>query len=183
MVKIIVFVLASVLIVIVSFRSLRNPRSHGFYRFFAWEFLAALFAINVEMWFLNPFAWYQLISWLLLFLSIIPLVLGVRALIKNGKPVKPRAQEPQLLGFEKTSTLVTTGIYRFIRHPLYSSLLFLTWGIFFKDPGWIRGLLAVAATLFLVATAKADESECVQFFGDPYRDYMKRTKRFIPFIF
>ena len=90
---------------------------------------------------------------------------GIRSLRDQGKPVTQRDAEPQLLAFEKTSTLVTTGIYHYIRHPLYSSLLLLTWGIFFKDPTGPGVLLALAATLFLVATAKADEAECIRFFG------------------
>ena len=52
---------------------------------------------------------------------------------------------------------MTSGIYRYIRHPLYSSLFLLTWGIFFKAPGWLGLVLALAASAFLVATARADE--------------------------
>jgi protein-S-isoprenylcysteine O-methyltransferase Ste14 len=126
---------------------------------------------------------HQLISWFLLIASLLPLVFGVRLLAAQGKPSKHREGEPQLLGFEKTTTLVTTGIYQYIRHPLYSSLLFLAWGIFFKIPGWIGLLLVFIASLFLVATAKADEAECLHFFGASYQEYMKRTKRFIPFLF
>jgi protein-S-isoprenylcysteine O-methyltransferase Ste14 len=66
---------------------------------------------------------------------------------------------------------------------MYSSLLFLAWGIFFKAPHWPGGLLALAATLFLVFTARADEAEDIRFFGQAYLDYMKRTKRFVPFLF
>jgi protein-S-isoprenylcysteine O-methyltransferase Ste14 len=97
--------------------------------------------------------------------------------------VKHRQTEPQLLAFEKTTTLVNTGIYHYIRHPLYSSLLFLAWGIFFKVPTWLGALLGLAATLFLIATAKADEAECIRFFGPAYETYMKQTKRFVPFLF
>lgn len=129
-----------------------------------------------------PFAWYQLISWGLLIVSIVPLVLGVRNLKKLGQPAEKRAGEPQLLEFEATTTLVTTGIYRYIRHPLYSSLLFLAWGIFFKAPGWLRLLLVMVVTALLFATAKADEAECLRFFGPAYRDYIQRTKRFVPFV-
>ena len=96
--------------------------------------------------------------------------------------MKQRQAEPQLLAFEKTTTLVNTGIYHYIRHPLYSSLLFLAWGIFFKVPTWLGALLALAATLFLFATAKADEAECIRFFGPAYETYMKQTKRFVPFL-
>ena len=47
----------------------RQPRSHGFYRFFAWEAILGLFLLNVDFWFRDPFAWYQIIAWTLLFAS------------------------------------------------------------------------------------------------------------------
>jgi len=78
---------------------------------------------------------------------------------------------------------VTTGIYRYIRHPLYSSLLLLAWGIFFKLPSLVGGILVITATIFLVLTAKADEAECTKFFGPAYQEYMKRTRRFVPHLF
>jgi protein-S-isoprenylcysteine O-methyltransferase Ste14 len=183
MVKLIAFAVVSIGLIYISRASLREPRSHGFYRFFVWEFIVALFLLNMNAWFHNPLSWHQLVSWFLLIVCIVPLVFGIRSLITQGKPVQQRGGEPQLLAFEKTSTLVTTGIYRYIRHPLYSSLLFLTWGIFFKSPSWPGGLLAIAATLFLIATAKADEGECIRFFDATYPVYMKRTKMFVPFIF
>jgi protein-S-isoprenylcysteine O-methyltransferase Ste14 len=145
--------------------------------------MLALFLLNVEAWFLDPFSPHQLIAWFLLCVSLIPLYFGVRSLTSQGKPGPSRGAEPQLLAFEKTSALVTTGIYRYIRHPLYSSLIFLNWGIFFKSITGLGALLALAATLLLTATALTDESECVQYFGEPYRKYMGRTKRFVPFLF
>jgi protein-S-isoprenylcysteine O-methyltransferase Ste14 len=183
MFEFIFFLIASIGIVYVSRASLRAPRSHGFYRFFAWETILALFLFNIRSWFVAPLSWYQLVSWFLLIVSIITLVLGVQALTSRGKPAAHRDAEPQLLSFEKTTSLVTSGIYRYIRHPLYSSLFFLTWGICFKAIIWLNLGMAVVATLFLIATARADEAECIHFFGTPYQDYMKRSKRFVPFIF
>jgi len=183
MFKLIAFAVISAGLVYVSRASLRAPRSHGFYRFFAWEFIAALFILNIDVWFLDPFSWHQLVSWFLLIVCLVPLVLGIRSLRAQGKPAVNRDAEPQLLAFEKTSALVTTGIYRHIRHPLYSSLLLLTWGIFFKAPSWPGALLAFMATLFLVATARADEAECIRFFGPSYQAYMERTRMFVPFVF
>jgi len=182
-VKLLIFLLASAGNVWISRASLRTPRSHGFYRFFAWEFMLILFLLNVDRWFTAPLAWNQWISWLLLFASLVPLAFGVRSLVKKGKPVDRRDGEPQLLAFEKTSALVTSGVYRYIRHPLYSSLLFLAWGIFFKSLTWPGAALTLAATVCLFATALADEAECVRFFGEAYREYMKRSKRFVPFLF
>jgi protein-S-isoprenylcysteine O-methyltransferase Ste14 len=177
------FLILSSGLIYISYASFRAPSSHGFYRFLAWEFILALFFLNIDVWFQSPLAWYQLTSWFLLLVCIAPLALGIRSLISYGKQVAQREAEPQLFAFEKTSVLVTSGIYHYIRHPLYSSLLFLTWGIFFKAIAWPGLGLALSATLFLVATARADEAECIRFFGQPYQDYMKQSKRFVPFLF
>jgi len=177
------FILFSIPIIHVSRASLRAPGSHGFYRFFAWELILALVLLNSAVWFQDPISWHQVISWVLLVVCCVPLALGVRSLITRGRPVERREGEASLLAFEKTSALVTTGIYHYIRHPLYSSLLILAWGVFFKDPSLLGGLLALAATLALIATAKADEAECTRFFGPAYRDYMKQTRMFVPFLF
>jgi protein-S-isoprenylcysteine O-methyltransferase Ste14 len=181
--KLLLFSLGTLILTYISRASLRVPRSHGFYRFFAWEAILALFLLNVDAWFRDPFAWYQIISWILLFASIIPLVFGVQALQARGKPTEKRESDPSLLAFEKTTALVTTGIYHYIRHPLYSSLFLLAWGIFFKFPSLLGGILIIITTIFLVLTAKADEAECIKFFGSQYQDYMKKTRMFIPFLF
>lgn len=183
MIRWIVFAVVSLLLVAISWKSLHDPRSHGFYRFFAWEAILGLFLINISFWFYQPFAWNQLIAWSLSLLSLVPLGFGVHSLRTRGKPAKQREDDPTLLSFEKTTTLVTSGIYHYIRHPLYSSLFLLTWGICFKSLSLPGALLAILATFFLLATAKADETECTRFFGVPYQDYMKQTKMFVPYIF
>jgi len=181
--KLTIFIISTGLLIYISRASLRQPGSHGFYRFFAWECILLLFLLNVDFWFVNPFTWHQLIAWTLLFSCLVPLIFGVRSLRGHGKPTDKRTGDTSLLAFEKTTALVTTGIYAYIRHPLYSSLLLLTWGIFFKAPNLPGGAIALVAATFLFATAIADERECIQFFGSDYQDYMRKTKRFIPFLF
>jgi len=176
------FLLATAGLAYVSRASLRQPWSHGFYRFFAWEAILALALLNIEVWFHAPLSWHQIISWLLLIVSGFLVIRGVQLLRKTGKQDSQRDDSP-MLQFEKTTALVTTGAYRYIRHPLYSSLLFLAWGIFFKSPSWIGGGLALSATLFLVATARAEEAEDVRFFGPAYEEYIKQTRMFIPYLF
>lgn len=183
MIKIISFIIGSVFLVTVSRKSLPHPRSHGFYRFFAWECMLALFLLNVDFWFRDPFAWNQILAWTLLIACIVPLVFGVQALRSRGKPVVSRTGDESLLAFEKTTQLVTSGIYKYIRHPLYSSLFLLMWGISFKSLSLASISFALLATLFLLLTAKADEAECVKFFGSAYSDYMKTTRMFIPYVF
>lgn len=181
--KILVLSFFTLFNIYLSRRSILRPRSHGFPRFFVFEVTATLLLFNINFWFKEPFSWNQLISWSLLILSTLPLLLGVSSLLRHGKPAKQRYGEPQLLSFEKTTTLVTTGIFRYIRHPMYSSLLFFVYGVLFKHPAVVQIALAVVVTLLLYVTAKADEAECITYFGDDYRVYMVRTKRFIPYLF
>ncbi len=181
--QIIVFVAASCALIYISRQSLTRPDSHGFHRFFAWELILALFLLNVDAWFRDWLSWHQVIAWTLLFVSLVPLLFGVRALRERGKPDQTQRTEPGLMGFERTTKLVTDGIYRYIRHPLYSSLFLLNWGIFFKLPSWLGLVLALSASVFLIATARTDEAECIACFGTEYTEYMQRTRMFIPYIF
>jgi protein-S-isoprenylcysteine O-methyltransferase Ste14 len=180
--KVAVFLAATAGLAYVSRASLRSPRSHGFYRFFGWEAILALVLLNVDVWFHDPWSWNQVVSWCLLMLSLFLVIHGAYLLRRIGKPDRQR-EDASLVGIERTTTLVTEGAYRYIRHPLYSSLLCLAWGVFFKAPGWIGGLLAVASTLLLVATARVEEAADVRFFGPAYEAYRQRTKMFIPFLF
>ncbi len=177
------FLLGSLGLIYVSRASLSRPRSHGFYRFFAWELILALLLLNLPRWFADWNAWHQLISWGLLFACIVPFWFGVRALKDRGKADAQRRAEPKLIGLEHTTHLATDGVYRYIRHPLYSSLFILDWGIFFKQPSWLGMALAFLTSLLLVATARCDEAECIQAFGAAYRQYMQRTRMFIPYVF
>ncbi|OGO40975.1 MAG: hypothetical protein A2W36_00800 [Chloroflexi bacterium RBG_16_58_14] len=180
--KLIVFILASIGIVYISRLSLPHPRTHGFYRFFAWEAILALALLNIDHWFDDPFSPWQIVSWLFLVVSLFLVIHSVQLLRLVGKPDQQRHGEA-LLGVEKTSQLVTTGAYRYIRHPMYSSLLFLAWGIFFKLPSLIGGILVLIASIFLVLTARAEEVENIRYFGNGYVEYMRKTKMFVPYLF
>ena len=174
LVKLIIFVVANAGILFVSWEPLRNPRSHGFYRFFAFESILVLFLLNVEHWFRDPFSAFQIVSWLLLLSSLVLVVHGVYLFRVIGRPKS---------GIESTTTLVIVGAYKRIRHPLYSSLLFFAWGVFFKEPSWLGGILALVASASLIATAKVEEAENLQKFGAEYAAYVKTTRMFIPFLF
>ena len=184
-IRLVIFAGASLFLAYVSRTSLSQPRSHGFCRFFAWECILALVLLNFRgfaKWFGDPFCFRQIASWLLLIGSIIPVAWGAHLLRTHGRP-KADGDERPLFDFEKTTQLVTTGVYKYVRHPLYSSLLLLTWGVFLKRPSWPACALAICATVLLVATAKAEESENRRYFGASYETYMLTTKMFIPFVF
>ena len=101
---------------------------------------------------------------------------------KTRKPQADR-DDKTLYKFEKTTELVDTGIFKYIRHPLYSSLLFLTWGIYLKNTSNELLIVSLLSTIFLFLTAKFDENECIKYFGEKYKEYRKRSKMFIPFLF
>jgi len=184
-VRLLLFAVLTALLAFVSRGPLGVPGSHGFYRFFGWEGMLALLLLNfggVGPWFADAFSLRQLISWVLLFGSLVPALLGAHELLRRGAVSRHR-DDAALFDFEKTTRLVTTGVYRWIRHPLYASLLMLTWGVFWKRPSWVGCALAAAASAFLVATAQAEEAENVRYFGDAYRDYRRATRMFIPGLF
>jgi protein-S-isoprenylcysteine O-methyltransferase Ste14 len=182
-VKLTIFVIASAGIILISRVSLRVSHSHGFFRFFAFESIMALMLLNTEYWFAEPFSAVHIISWILLLCSLFLAVHGFYLLREIGKPRHGRGNNATNLGFENTTTLVISGAYKYIRHPLYCSLLLLGWGAFLKRPTILSVFLILATSAFLFATAKVEEKENLRRFGIDYAEYMKRTKMFIPFLF
>jgi protein-S-isoprenylcysteine O-methyltransferase Ste14 len=77
--------------------------------------------------------------------------------------------------------LITTGVYRRIRHPMYSALVLYSVGQALVVPNWVAGpsnLIAFAVLLAL--RVRAEEEMMVQQFGDEYAAYTARTKRLVP---
>lgn len=167
------FLLFSAGIIYVSLPALRAGHAYAYYRFLAFEILLVLILVNLELWFNDPFSPSQLVSWILLLLSIVLVTYGFYLLNELGEPEH---------GIETTTVLVSLGAYKYIRHPLYTSLLALTWGVFFKDPNWIDAALALIVSALLYFTARAEENENVNKFGAEYTEYIKQTKMFIPFL-
>ena len=177
-----VFLIASAGIVYISRRSLITWRSHGFFRFFAFEAILALILLNAGVWFRYLFSVRQIVSWSLLLASLLLAIHAFIVLSRTGKPDRG-IHDSKRLGMEKTTRLVTTGAYRHIRHPLYSSLLLFACGAFLKQPSLLAALLAGITTIALYATARVEERENVDNFGAEYAEYMQHTRIFIPLIF
>jgi len=80
----------------------------------------------------------------------------------------------------KQHTLVTSGPYRWVRHPLYTvgASMFIAFGMV-ADNWFIAGLGVLTFILMAVRTPK-EEANLIEKFGDEYREYMKRTGRFFP---
>ena len=137
--------------------------------------------LNGPYWFDNPLSLHQTISLMLLFLSIAFVLSGLRQLRKSGGHRSNR-ETPENFTFENTGRLVTDGIYRRIRHPMYSALLLLAWGIFLKRISIVSTSVVFAATVLVVVASKVEERENIYVFGSDYEAYIKRSKRFIPYL-
>lgn len=177
----IAFIAGTAVLAYISRASLRVPSSHGFYRFIAWEWMLFLVVYNIDGWYSAPLTLDQAISGMLMGTSLLLVILSYTTLRQFGQQDDERNEVP-LLQFERTTVLVTHGIYRQLRHPMYSSLIFLDLGLFFKQMAWLSGIAALIAFLFLVIAALVEEKENIRFFGTQYQEYMKGTKRFIPYL-
>jgi protein-S-isoprenylcysteine O-methyltransferase Ste14 len=101
-------------------------------------------------------------------------ILGFHLLIRTGKPEGR---------FENTTSLIVSGIYRYIRHPLYCSLLLGGTGAWLKDPFNLFGIgLVLINTMAIYFTSREEEKEMIKKFGNEYKVYMNSTKMFIPFL-
>ena len=80
-------------------------------------------------------------------------------------------------------TVVESGPYRLIRHPSYTGSLISLLGLGFVLSNWLS---LVAVLLFTILGYSyriwVEEMTLVNALGEPYREYMKRTKRIIPFV-
>jgi protein-S-isoprenylcysteine O-methyltransferase Ste14 len=80
--------------------------------------------------------------------------------------------------------LVDSGPYSLVRHPMYSSFLLLALGQMFLLSNWVVGLAGLLgfSALFYFRIGR-EERMMLETFGSSYGDYMKKTKRIIPFIY
>ncbi|MEE9463447.1 MAG: isoprenylcysteine carboxylmethyltransferase family protein [Bacteroidales bacterium] len=153
--------------------SLKDKRYHGIFRFVSFESILILVLLNNHVWFNNALAWYQLISWLLLGSSLLIAFFGFYLFYHHGKPAD---------GMEETTALITSGLYKYIRHPLYLSLILGGFGVMMKDLNRLSLILALVNLLALYLTARVEEKEMIKRFGQDYVEYMNGTKMFIPFM-
>ena len=80
----------------------------------------------------------------------------------------------------KEHKLVTHGIYHYIRHPLYTlgSSLFISFGMMADN--WFIATLGILTFILMAIRTPKEEANLIEKFGDEYREYMKRTGRFLP---
>ena len=76
--------------------------------------------------------------------------------------------------------LVTTGPYQWVRHPMYTAIFLWALGASLITSNWFIFLFPLAFALFFILRVPNEEKMMIETFGDEYREYMKRTGRFLP---
>jgi protein-S-isoprenylcysteine O-methyltransferase Ste14 len=83
-----------------------------------------------------------------------------------------------------TQSVVQSGPYRFVRHPSYTAILIMLLGVGLALANWASLVVILAGGLIgLLYRVRVEERALVDSLGQPYIDYMRTTRRFIPFIF
>jgi protein-S-isoprenylcysteine O-methyltransferase Ste14 len=168
------FVGLSLLLLVLGWRTLKTPSPRGVLRFLAFEASLGLTVLAARTWFLDALSWRQIASWVLLAASLALAVQAIVLLHRFGAPQD---------GIEGTQQLVERGVYRWIRHPLYFSLVVFGLGAWLKRPEVWGGLILLTLAALVAALARVEEEENLQRFGDAYRAYLGRTWRFIPRVY
>jgi protein-S-isoprenylcysteine O-methyltransferase Ste14 len=88
------------------------------------------------------------------------------------------------LDLRERHTLVTTGIYALVRHPMYTGFWLMALGQALLLPNWIAGPAGlVGFGILFFGRVRREEQMMITAFGDEYRDYMRRTARIIPWFY
>ncbi len=113
------------------------------------------------------------LRWLGAPLILVGVALAFPALLAHGRKLTPLPEPNRALG------LKTTGVYAVIRHPMYTGLLMLAFGlaILLQKPWGIA--LAAALTIFFNLKAREEERRLRRCYPD-YADYERTTGRFLP---
>lgn len=89
-----------------------------------------------------------------------------------------------MVAIQQNHTLVKKGIYSLIRHPAYTGLFLFMLGLGLSLGNWLSLFIIFAASVTIAFfRAPLEEKALIEKFGDEYRSYMKKTKRYIPYLF
>jgi protein-S-isoprenylcysteine O-methyltransferase Ste14 len=88
------------------------------------------------------------------------------------------------LDLRERHTLVTTGIYALIRHPMYTGFWLMALAQVLLLPNWVAGPAGlVGFGVLFFGRIRREEEMMISAFGDEYRAYMRRTARVVPWIY
>lgn len=116
------------------------------------------------------------LNWLLYLgwaIFAVAMVLGWRARVAFETKGESRAGESWL----NTRTVVATGIYAVVRHPMYLSFLLTSLALVFLSQHWLNAVLGAILMALLYNDMRREEKSNLEKFGDDYRRYMQQVPR------
>ena len=116
----------------------------------------------------------QIIGVLLTILGLIIAIVARRTLADNW------SSDVEL---KKDHKLITKGIYKYVRHPIYTGITFMGLGAIIVDQSIIVTIFFIGMVAFLIFKMKKEETLLLKHFPKEYPAYMKKTKTLIPFIY
>lgn len=136
-----------------------------------------IIAVTFTDFFLHPRVANILLLSLGVFLSIIGIIIRLVAQANLGKNFSYEAV------IYTDHELVKTGIHKYVRHPMYTGLFLLVVGLLIAMQSYI-GLIVAVATLIPLGIYRISVEEKIlkKKFGEEYIEYMKSTKRLVPFV-
>jgi protein-S-isoprenylcysteine O-methyltransferase Ste14 len=149
-----------------------------FYNIFAFITLVPIMALPYALpnrpWYTIPEPW----TYLTLSIQLLVLVLGGISVLQTG--LFEFVGFKQVLVGEPKDTLKTKGLYKHVRHPLYTLGVIFLW----LSPSMSQNMAALyfAFTLYFIFGAMVEERKLERVFGEAYREYRARTPMFVPFI-
>jgi protein-S-isoprenylcysteine O-methyltransferase Ste14 len=182
MLNIMVFFTGALVIGALSRHTFSDIRSYGFLRFAAFEGLWILAVLSAPSWFRDASLPMQILPWIF-FLSALALSLAAFRVLRGARKRPQIRQRPSDTAIAPPGTLVTSGPYRYVRHPLYTSLILLAWGLALKNLSFLSVVVAMLVTGLMYLTAQAEEYENLERFGERYDQYMTGTMMFVPHLF
>jgi protein-S-isoprenylcysteine O-methyltransferase Ste14 len=121
--------------------------------------LATLYSVFVPFLVGTPWLWTGLVLFIIGLLILILATLAVAG-TPRGKPF-------------------TSGVYRYSRHPMYLSMIFVYLGVSIAAASWLFFIITVATFFLQSYQMSKEERYCLEIFGNAYRDYMDTTPRWI----
>ena len=144
--------------------------------------IGAIFFLGVLFYIVRPqvLVWAELplpqwLQWLGVVLGVVSLPLLAWTQLALGSNFSPT------LHVRREHTLVKSGPYRYVRHPMYTALFLSLLAILLLTRNWlVGGVPLVGLCVIVLLRVPHEESAMIEKFGDAYREYMKRTGRFLP---
>lgn len=144
--------------------------------------IGSIFFLGVLLYILRP----QLLAWAELplpqWLQWLGVVLGSFSLpLLAWTQLALGSNFSTTLHVRREHTLVTSGPYLYVRHPMYTALFLSMSAILLLTRNWIvGGVPLVGLCVIVLLRIQREERAMIEKFGDAYREYMKRTGRFLP---